>query len=89
MTGESIATIFMQSVRGANTTGKLKRMIDNFGSLQTAANASYEELMASINTNRYFIDKFTECPVLGHLAFVNIGEAELKDIADALREISI
>ena len=48
MTGESIATIFMQSVRGANTTGKLKRMIDNFGSLQTAANASYEELMASI-----------------------------------------
>ena len=45
--------------------------------------------MASINTNRYFIDKFTECPVLGHLAFVNIGEAELKDIADALREISI
>lgn len=48
MTGESIATIFMQSVRGANTTGKLKRMINNFGSLQTAANASYEELMASI-----------------------------------------
>ena len=48
MTGESIATIFMQSVRGANTTGKLKRMIDNFGGLQTAANASYEELMASI-----------------------------------------
>ena len=42
MTGESIATIFMQSVRGANTTGKLKRMINNFGSLQTAANASYE-----------------------------------------------
>ena len=48
MTGESIATIFMQSVRGANTTGKLKRMIGSFGSLYAAANASYEELMAVI-----------------------------------------
>ncbi|MCF2655788.1 DNA-protecting protein DprA [Lacrimispora saccharolytica] len=38
----------MQSVRGANTTGKLKRMIGSFGSLYAAANASYEELMAVI-----------------------------------------
>lgn len=44
MTNESIATIFIQSVRGANTTGKQKKLIEAFGSLQAAANASYEEL---------------------------------------------
>ena len=45
--------------------------------------------MKSIKDNRYFKEKFAVCPMLGDLAFVDLSEIDISQIADTLKEIAV
>ena len=66
---------------------ELKFIIEAYG-----INAINKHVSVAANNlffDRYFKEKFAVCPMLGDLAFVDLSEIDISQIADTLKEIAV